>query len=140
MDILTMNTCSCSRIRCQLQWTLSFSPQHDSSSPLMVTPPSAEAHWAVRVSARARRPPQLLFTCACFSHLWRSAHFIGWLYHPLCFRVTVPQNLEILFQIRVFCKKPSPFPVIGCCCLRRQAGVAFCRFHSGDLVSLAYAL
>ena len=52
MDILTVNTCSCSRIRCQLQWSLSLSPQHDSSSPLMVTAPSAEAHWAVRVSAR----------------------------------------------------------------------------------------
>ncbi|XP_040096988.1 epidermal growth factor receptor substrate 15-like 1 isoform X4 [Oryx dammah] len=28
--------------------------QHDSSSPLMVTPPSAEAHWAVRVEEKAK--------------------------------------------------------------------------------------
>ncbi|XP_070229346.1 epidermal growth factor receptor substrate 15-like 1 isoform X1 [Bos mutus] len=54
MDILTVNTCSCSRIRCQLQWSLSLSPQHDSSSPLMVTAPSAEAHWAVRVEEKAK--------------------------------------------------------------------------------------
>ncbi|XP_033257430.1 epidermal growth factor receptor substrate 15-like 1 isoform X7 [Orcinus orca] len=28
--------------------------QHDTSSPLMVTPPSAEAHWAVRVEEKAK--------------------------------------------------------------------------------------
>lgn len=33
-----------------------FSSQHDTSSPLMVTPPSAEALWAVRVSDQGQRP------------------------------------------------------------------------------------
>uniref|UniRef100_A0A8D0ZI97 Epidermal growth factor receptor pathway substrate 15 like 1 n=2 Tax=Sus scrofa TaxID=9823 RepID=A0A8D0ZI97_PIG len=37
-----------------LQQNVSLSSQHDTSSPLMVTPPSAEAHWAVRVEEKAK--------------------------------------------------------------------------------------
>lgn len=108
MCTLIVNTSSSSRILCQLQCNVPLSPQHDTSSPLMVTPPSAEAHWAVRVSDRGRRP-SAVFHMQSFSHLWRSEHFIGRLYHPLCCRVSMPQKLDkILFQIRVFAKAIYP--------------------------------
>lgn len=34
--------------------TCAFLPQHDTSSPLMATQSSAEAHWAVRVSEQGQ--------------------------------------------------------------------------------------